>query len=236
MNIIHVSSYEELSRKAADIIAAQVILKPDCILGLATGSTPIGTYQNLIKKYQQGDLDFSKVTTFNLDEYLGLTPDHPQSYRYFMNDNLFHHVNVRPECTHVPDGCAADPKAYGLAYDQAILEQGGIDLQLLGIGNNGHIAFNEPADEFVKETHTVELKQSTIEANKRFFESIEQVPTKAITMGMGSIMQAKKVLLIADGPAKKEAIEKAFYGPICPQVPASILQLHPDLTVICHLD
>ena len=179
---------------------------------------------------------FSKVTTFNLDEYLGLTPDHPQSYRYFMNDNLFHHVNVRPECTHVPDGCAADPKAYGLAYDQAILEQGGIDLQLLGIGNNGHIAFNEPADAFVKETHTVELKQSTIEANKRFFESIEQVPTKAITMGMGSIMQAKKVLLIADGPAKKEAIEKAFYGPICPQVPASILQLHPDLTVICHLD
>ena len=153
-----------------------------------------------------------------------------------MNDNLFHHVNVRPEYTHVPDGCAADPKAYGLAYDQAILEQGGIDLQLLGIGNNGHIAFNEPADEFVKETHTVELKQSTIEANKRFFESIEQVPTKAITMGMGSIMQAKKVLLIADGPAKKEAIEKAFYGPICPQVPASILQLHPDLTVICHLD
>ena len=153
-----------------------------------------------------------------------------------MNDNLFNHVNVRPECTHVPDGCAEDPAAYGLAYDQAIRDKGGIDLQLLGIGNNGHIAFNEPADMFVKETHTVELKQSTIEANKRFFDSIHDVPTRAITMGMGSIMQAKKILLIADGPAKKEAIEKAFYGPICPQVPASILQLHPDLTVICHLE
>ena len=236
MNIIHVSSYEELSRKAADLIAAQILLKPDCVLGLATGSTPIGAYQNLVKKYQQGDLDFSKLTTFNLDEYLGLTGDHPQSYRYFMNDNLFNHVNVRPECTHVPDGCAADPKTFGLAYDKAIADMGGIDLQLLGIGNNGHIAFNEPADIFVAETHTVTLKQSTIEANKRFFNSIDEVPTQAITMGMGSIMKAKKVLLIADGPAKKEAIEKAFYGPITPEVPASILQLHPDLTVICHLD
>ena len=236
MNIIHVSSYEELSRKAADLIAAQILLKPDCVLGLATGSTPIGAYQNLVKKYQQGDLDFSKLTTFNLDEYLGLTGEHPQSYRYFMNDNLFNHVNVRPECTHVPDGCAADPKAFGLAYDKAIADMGGIDLQLLGIGNNGHIAFNEPADIFVSETHTVTLKQSTIEANKRFFNSIDEVPTQAITMGMGSIMKAKKVLLIADGPAKKEAIEKAFYGPITPEVPASILQLHPDLTVICHLD
>ena len=236
MKIIHVSSNEELSRKAADIIASQIILKPNCVLGLATGSTPIGTYQNLVKKYEQGDLDFSQLTTFNLDEYLGLTPDHPQSYRYFMNDNLFNHVNVRPDCTHVPDGCAADPAAYGLAYDEAIAEMGGIDLQLLGIGNNGHIAFNEPADCFVAETHTVILKQSTIAANKRFFNSIDEVPTQAITMGMGSIMKAKKVLLIADGPAKKEAIEKSFYGPITPEVPASILQLHPDLTVICHLD
>lgn len=236
MNIIHVSSYEELSRKAADLIAAQILLKPDCVLGLATGSTPIGAYQNLVRKYQQGDLDFSRLTTYNLDEYLGLAGDHPQSYRYFMNDNLFNHVNMRPECTHVPDGCAADPNAFGRAYDQAIADMGGIDLQLLGIGNNGHIAFNEPADVFVAETHTVTLKQSTIEANKRFFNSIDEVPTQAITMGMGSIMKAKKVLLIADGPAKKEAIEKSFYGPITPEVPASILQLHPDLTVICHLD
>ena len=236
MKIIHVSSYEELSRKAADMIASQILMKPNCVLGLATGSTPIGTYQNLVKKYQQGDLDFSTLTTFNLDEYLGLTGAHPQSYLYFMNENLFKHVNVRPECTNVPDGCAADPKAYGLAYDQAIADMGGIDLQLLGIGNNGHIAFNEPADVFVAETHTVTLDQSTIEANKRFFNSIDEVPTQAITMGMGSIMKAKKILLIADGPAKKEAIEKAFYGPVTPEVPASILQLHPDLTVICRLD
>ena len=236
MRIIRVKSYEELSQKAADLIAAQILVKPDCVLGLATGSTPIGTYQNLIEKYQQGALDFSQVTTFNLDEYLGLTPDHPQSYRYFMNTNLFDHVNLRPECTHVPDGCAADPEAFGKAYDQAILDHGRIDLQLLGIGNNGHIAFNEPADRFVPETHVVELQQSTIEANKRFFDSIDDVPTKAITLGIGSIMQAKKVLLIADGPAKKEAIEKSFFGPICPEVPASVLQLHPDLTVICNVD
>ena len=236
MRIIRVKSYEELSRKAADLIAAQILMKPDCVLGLATGSTPIGTYQNLIEKYQQGVLDFSQVTTFNLDEYLGLTPDHPQSYRYFMNTNLFNHVNVRPECTHVPDGCADDPVAFGRAYDQAILDHGRIDLQLLGIGNNGHIAFNEPADRFIPETHVVELQQSTIEANKRFFNSIEEVPTQAITLGIGTIMQAKKVLLIADGPAKKEAIEKSFFGPVCPEVPASVLQLHPDLTVICNVD
>ena len=236
MKLIRVNSYEELSRKAADLIAAQILLKPDCVLGLATGSTPIGTYQNLVQKYQAGDLDFSQVTTFNLDEYLGLTGDHPQSYRYFMQSNLFDHVNLRPQCTHVPDGCAEDPAAYGAAYDQAILDHGGIDLQLLGIGNNGHIAFNEPGDCFIRETHTVELKQSTIEANKRFFNSIDEVPTRAITLGIGSIMQAKKVLLIADGPAKKEAIEKSFFGPICPEVPAPVLQLHPDLTVICNVD
>ena len=190
MKIIRVNSYEELSRKAADLIAAQILMKPDCILGLATGSTPIGTYQNLVNKYQAGDLDFSAVTTFNLDEYLGLTGEHPQSYRYFMQSNLFDHVNLRPECTHVPDGCAEDPAAYGAYYDRAIAECGGIDLQLLGIGNNGHIAFNEPGDSFVKETHTVELKQSTIEANKRFFNSIDEVPTRAITLGIGSIMAA----------------------------------------------
>lgn len=236
MNFLRVTSYEALSQRAADLIAAQILLKPDCVLGLATGSTPIGAYQALVQKYQRGELDFSRVTTFNLDEYLGLRSDHPQSYRYFMNENLFRHVNLRPECTHVPDGCAADPAAYGADYDRAIAAHGGIDLQLLGIGNNGHIAFNEPGSCFVRETHAVTLKQSTIEANKRFFSSVEEVPTRAITMGMGSIMLARRVLLIADGPAKKEAVEKAFFGPICPEVPASILQLHPDLTVICHVD
>lgn len=236
MQLIRVSSYEELSRKAADIISAQVILKPGCVLGLATGSTPIGTYRQLIERFRRGDLDFSRVTAFNLDEYLGISPEHPQSYHAFMQEHLFRHINICPRCCHVPEGCAEDPRAFARAYDQAIAEHGGIDLQLLGIGNNGHIAFNEPGDAFIKETHVVSLKKSTIEANKRFFTSIDQVPTQAITMGVGSIMQAKKVLLLAEGPVKKNALEKALYGPICPQMPASILQLHPDLTVICHVD
>ena len=236
MQLIRVSSYEELSRKAADIISAQVILKPGCVLGLATGSTPIGTYRQLIERFRRGDLDFSRVTAFNLDEYLGISPEHPQSYHAFMQEHLFRHINICPQRCHVPEGCAEDPRAFARAYDQAITEHGGIDLQLLGIGNNGHIAFNEPGDAFIKETHVVSLKKSTIEANKRFFTSIDQVPTQAITMGVGSIMQAKKVLLLAEGPVKKDALEKALYGPICPQMPASILQLHPDLTVICHVD
>ena len=236
MQLIRVSSYEELSRKAADIISAQVILKPGCVLGLATGSTPIGTYRQLIERFRRGDLDFSRVTAFNLDEYLGISPEHPQSYHAFMQDHLFRHINICPRRCHVPEGCAEDPRAFARAYDQAIAEHGGIDLQLLAIGNNGHIAFNEPGDAFIKETHVVSLKKSTIEANKRFFTSIDQVPTQAITMGVGSIMQAKKVLLLAEGPVKKDALEKALYGPICPQMPASILQLHPDLTVICHVD
>lgn len=236
MQLIRVSSYEELSRKAADIISAQVILKPGCVLGLATGSTPVGTYRQLIERFRRGDLDFSRVTAFNLDEYLGISPEHPQSYHAFMQEQLFRHINICPRCCHVPEGCAEDPRAFARAYDQAIAEHGGIDLQLLGIGNNGHIAFNEPGDAFIKETHVVSLKKSTIEANKRFFTSIDQVPTQAITMGVGSIMQAKKVLLLAEGPVKKDALEKALYGPICPQMPASILQLHPDLTVICHVD
>lgn len=236
MQLIRVSSYEELSRKAADIISAQVILKPGCVLGLATGSTPIGTYRQLIERFRRGDLDFSRVTAFNLDEYLGISPEHPQSYHAFMQEQLFRHINICPRRCHVPEGCAEDPRAFAKAYDQAIAEHGGIDLQLLGIGNNGHIAFNEPGDAFIKETHVVSLKKSTIEANKRFFTSIDQVPTQAITMGVGSIMQAKKVLLLAEGPVKKDALEKALYGPICPQMPASILQLHPYLTVICHVD
>ena len=236
MQLIRVSSYEELSRKAADIISAQVILKPGCVLGLATGSTPVGTYRQLIERFRRGDLDFSRVTAFNLDEYLGISPEHPQSYHAFLQEQLFRHINIFPRRCHVPEGCAEDPRAFARAYDQAIAEHGGIDLQLLGIGNNGHIAFNEPGDAFIKETHVVSLKKSTIEANKRFFTSIDQVPTQAITMGVGSIMQAKKVLLLAEGPVKKDALEKALYGPICPQMPASILQLHPDLTVICHVD
>lgn len=232
MEFITVKTYEELSRKAANIIAAQVIHKPDCVLGLATGSSPIGTYKQLIASYENGDLDFSRVTSVNLDEYIGLDGNHDQSYRYFMDNNLFKSINISPEKTFVPNGCAKDLKAEGDAYDEMIKSLGGIDLQLLGIGIDGHIGFNEPDGFFTKETHLVELDESTIKANARFFESEADVPREAITMGMMSIMQAKKVLLIANGAAKKDILEKAFFGPITPQVPASILQLHPNLTVI----
>ncbi len=232
MRIIHTENYEQLSRQAANIIAAQVILKPDSVLGLATGSTPIGAYDQLIKMYKSGDLDFSKVTTVNLDEYCGLTPDNDQSYRYFMNTHLFNHVNVDPEKTNVPSGIAVDPEAECVRYDKLIEDLGGIDLQLLGIGHNGHIGFNEPDDKYTKETHIVKLGESTIEANSRFFESYDDVPKQAITMGIKSIMNAKKVLLIASGKDKQEIVKKAFFGPVTPAVPASILQLHPDLTVI----
>ena len=232
MKFITATSYKELSRKAAGIIAAQIIHKPDCVLGLATGSSPIGTYDRLVELFENGDLDFSTVTSVNLDEYVGLDGDNDQSYRYFMNKNLFDRVNINKDKTFVPNGLAEDPAAEGEKYDAHIKSLGGIDLQLLGIGLDGHIGFNEPDSFFTKETHLVKLHESTIEANSRFFKSRDEVPTEAITMGMMSIMQAKKVLLIANGAAKKEIMEKAFFGPITPEVPASILQLHPDLTVI----
>lgn len=232
MRYIEVKTYEELSRHAANIIAAQVISKPDCVLGLATGSSPLGTYARLVEGCKNGDLDFSQVTSVNLDEYLGLDGTNDQSYRYFMDKNLFEHINIRPECTFVPDGCSDDPDKIGTAYDAHIKSLGGIDLQLLGIGLDGHIGFNEPDTCFTKATHVVDLHESTIKANARFFENESDVPRQAITMGMGSIMLAKKVLLIANGAAKREIVEKAFFGPITPEVPASILQLHPDVTVI----
>lgn len=232
MNFITVKTYEELSKKTANLIAAQIIGKPDCVLGLATGSSPVGTYDMLTQYYNNGDLDFSAVTSVNLDEYAGLDGSHDQSYRYFMNKNLFNRVNIKKENTYVPSGCADDLVKEGKAYDSLIKNLGGIDLQLLGIGLDGHIGFNEPDEFFTAETHPVNLDPSTIKANARFFESEADVPTKAITMGMMSIIQAKKIVLIANGQAKKEILEKAFYGPITPLVPASILQLHPDVTVI----
>ncbi|MBQ5910935.1 MAG: glucosamine-6-phosphate deaminase [Clostridia bacterium] len=232
MNYIVVDSYKELSRKAAQIIASVVTLKPDCVLGLATGSSPVGTYDRLTEMYENGELDFSRVTSVNLDEYVGLDGSNDQSYRYFMNKNLFDRVNIDKSRTFVPNGLAADPAAEGEAYDNHIKALGGIDIQLLGIGLDGHIGFNEPDSFFTKETHLVKLHESTIEANSRFFASRDEVPTTAITMGMGSIMQAKRVLLIANGAKKKEIMEKAFFGPITPEVPASILQMHPDVTVI----
>ena len=232
MKIYKTKNYEEMSKKAADIIASQVILNPDCVLGLATGSTPVGTYKNLIEWYNNGDLDFSQITSCNLDEYRGLSGEHDQSYRYFMNHNLFDHVNIRKECTYVPDGLEEDSDKAARDYDQIIADQGGIDLQLLGLGHNGHIGFNEPADEFPKGTHVVDLTESTIQANKRFFASEADVPRQAYTMGIGTIMSAKKILVVVSGEDKAEILNKVINGPITPQVPASILQLHPDVTIV----
>ncbi len=225
--------YEAMSRRAADVIGSLIIQKPDCVLGLATGTTPIGTYQNLVAECKSGKLDFSKVRTVNLDEYRNLPFDNDQSYHYFMNDNLFAHVNIDPANTNVPDGLAEDGAAAGKAYDALIDSFGGTDLQLLGLGQNGHIGFNEPDDRFIPETHVVTLTQNTIEANSRLFNDISEVPTQALTMGMWGIMTSKCVLLIANGPKKAEALKKALYGPITPEVPASILQVHPNLIVVC---
>ena len=231
MRIIEVESYKEMSRLAARMIGGQVALKPNCVLGLAAGSSPIGTYEELAADYQAGILDFSQVRTVNLDEYCGLTPDNPQSYRYFMDLHLFGKVNVDKANTHLPNGAAPDMQAECARYEALVESLGWPDLQLLGIGHNGHIGFNEPAEDFPTCVHTVQLAQSTIQANSRLFDRVEDVPTQAVTMGVGAIMKAKRVLLIA-GPDKKEIVEKAFRGPVTPQVPASILQLHRDATVI----
>lgn len=232
MKLIHCKDYDEMSQKAASLFAAQILLKPDCVLGLATGSTPIGTYQKLIEWYKAGQLDFSQVRTVNLDEYVGLDGASDQSYRYFMNNNLFDHVNIDKANTNVPNGKAADMVAEGARYEALIQSIGGIDMQLLGIGNNGHIGFNEPHDSFDRITHEVQLTQSTIEANARFFASMDEVPKTAISMGIGTIMQAKKIVLVANGPKKADTIYDTCFGPITPNVPASALQLHPDVTII----
>lgn len=232
MKIYKTAGYEELSRKAANIIVAQITLKPASVLGLATGSTPVGIYAELVRRYEQSDLDFSELTTFNLDEYLGLSKDDPQSYYYFMQQHLFSKVNMPAERIHIPSGKADPADLECQNYEQAIKVVGGIDLQLLGIGNNGHIGFNEPDEFFEKTTHCVDLDEKTIQANARFFSSVDEVPRRAITMGIGSIMQAKKILLVASGKSKQEILEKSLYGPITPAVPASALQLHPDVTVV----
>lgn len=232
MRIYCTDDYDSMSRRAADILAAQVILRPNSVLGLATGSTPIGIYRRLIDRYKRGELDFAKVISINLDEYAGLAPDHDQSYRRFMQEHLFDHINIRPENTHVPSGLAEDTEAECRRYDRVIEQYGPIDIQLLGIGHNGHIGFNEPGDVFLPDTHAVSLAESTIEANARFFETPAQVPRKALTMGIRPIMQAKRVLVVASGASKAEILEKAFTGPVTPQVPASILQMHPDVTLV----
>ena len=232
MRFISCADYTAMSRQAANLISAQVIVKPNCVLGLATGSTPIGTYKQLIEWYNKGDLSFANVRSVNLDEYKGLSGDHDQSYRYFMQNNLFNHVDIDVANTSVPNGKAEDADAECAAYDAHIRELGGIDLQLLGMGHNGHIGFNEPADEFVGPTHVVELAQSTIDANKRFFASEADVPRQALTMGMAAILQARSVVVVVSGEDKAEIVHKAFFGPITPRVPASLLQLHPSVTVV----
>lgn len=232
MNFITVKDYQTLCRKAANILSAIIINKPTAVLGLATGSTPIGIYRQLIEWHHKGDIDFRDVKSVNLDEYVGLGPRDEQSYHCFMKKNFFDDINIKPENTHIPDGCAADLNAECTLYDKIIKDLGGIDIQLLGIGHDGHIGFNEPDEYFYKPTHVVRLNDSTIQANSRFFGSMDDVPKRAVTMGMISIMQARKILLIANGPAKKDILEKAFDGPITPRIPASILQLHADITVI----
>ena len=232
MKIIKTKDYDQMSRVAANIISAQVIIKPKCVLGLATGSTPIGTYKQLVEWYKKGDVDFSEVTTVNLDEYKGLSPENDQSYRYFMNTNLFDHVNIDKTRTFVPNGLEADSEKACSDYNHIIQDCGGIDLQLLGLGNNGHIGFNEPSNAFEKETHCVALTQSTIDANARFFASMDEVPKEAYTMGIKTIMQAKKIVVVVNGAQKADIVKKAFFGPITPEVPASILQLHNDVTVV----
>ena len=232
MVIYKAKDYQDMSRKAANIISAQIIMKPNCVLGLATGSTPIGTYDQLVEWYNKGDLDFSEVTTVNLDEYKGLPRTNDQSYYYFMHQHLFDRVNIDPERTNVPNGMEPDAEKECGRYEELIRSLGGVDLQLLGLGHNGHIGFNEPGEAFEKETHCVDLTESTIEANKRFFASADDVPKQAYTMGIKTIMQAKKILIVVNGENKADIVERAFFGPVTPEVPASILQLHNDVTLV----
>ena len=232
MRIIKAKDDQDFSKKAASILAAQVTLKPDSVLGLATGSTPIGTYDQLAKRYERGEVDFSQITTVNLDEYKGLDKDNEQSYSYFMNKHLFNRINVDKKRTHLPDGMAADPEKECERYEKLIEELGGVDLQVLGMGYNGHIGFCEPSTTFEKKTICIDLAEATIEANKRFFESADDVPRQAFTMGIGTIMKGKKIMLLVCGEGKADILAKALLGDITPEVPASILQLHPDVIVI----
>ncbi len=232
MKIIRAKDYKDMSRKAANIISAQIIMKPNCVLGLATGSTPIGTYDQLVEWYNKGDLDFSEVTTVNLDEYKGLTRENDQSYYYFMNDKLFSRVNINKDRTFLPDGMEPDSDKACRDYNEIIASVGGVDLQLLGLGHNGHIGFNEPGMAFEAETHCVNLTESTMKANQRFFASMDEVPKQAYTMGIKTIMQAKKILIVISGEDKAQIVKEAFFGPITPKVQASVLQLHNDVIVV----
>lgn len=232
IKLIKARDYEDMSRKAANILSAQVILNPDSILGLATGSTPIGIYNKLVDWYKKGDLDFSSVHTVNLDEYCGLSKDNDQSYYYFMNHHLFYHINIDLNHTHFPNGMEPDAQKECSRYNHIIESMGGIDMQLLGLGNNGHIGFNEPSDTFIKSTHQVTLSQETIDANSRFFNTMDEVPKKAYTMGVGHIMNAKKILMAVSGESKAQILKDLMYGPVTSLIPATILQFHHDVTIV----
>lgn len=232
IEIVIYDSYEDISRHAARIVAQQIRNKPNCVLGLATGSSPIGLYRELIRMHSEDGLDFSCLTSFNLDEYLGLAPQHPQSYRTFMNQNLFEHVNIDLQRTHVPSGVANDIDSHAKAYEQSIYDAGGIDLQILGIGSDGHIAFNEPGSPLDSRTRVVDLEDQTVSDNARFFESIEDVPRQAITMGVGTILEARQILLVANGEGKSSAITNAVHGEVSTQCTASALQNHPNTTFL----
>ncbi|MCQ2431555.1 MAG: glucosamine-6-phosphate deaminase [Clostridia bacterium] len=233
MKIIVCENYEEISQEAAKLVADLMTAKPDCVLGLATGSTPVGMYKKLVEMNKKGEISFEKVTSYNLDEYYPIEPTHDQSYRYFMNQNLFDHVNIDKSKTFVPNGLTKDPAKEGAAYDAAIDAAGGIDLQILGIGQNGHIGFNEPDDALIAGTHITSLTENTIEANSRFFASKADVPTQAFTMGMGSIMKAKKIVLLANGTNKHAAVAQMLDDKITTSCPATFLKLHKDVILIC---
>ena len=232
MRIIKAKSYGDMSRKAANVLSAQVILKSNCVLGLATGASVLGIYEQLIDWYQKGDIDFSGVRTVNLDEYVSLPGNHEQSYRYYMDTNFFQHINIKPENTNLPNGMAENIEEECHRYDTLIEGLGGIDLQLLGLGHNGHIGFNEPNEAFEKLTHCVQLKEITRKANSRFFDKEDPVPKEAITMGIKSIMQAKRIVLCVSGAHKAEILKEVLTGPVTPALPGSILQMHPNLTVV----
>ena len=233
MRIYLTKDYDAMSRKAANIISAQIILKPDCVIGLATGSTPLGLYRQLVEWFRKGDLDFSEVVTVNLDEYQGLGIDDKESYASYMRENLFAHVNLKPENCHLPDGKILDSDEACRRYNSLLESLGRQDLQLLGLGRNGHIGFNEPGEFFGKDVHCVELAKSTVEANRRFFEAGKNVPAYAYTMGIRSILRAKTILVIASGEEKADAVRNVFFGEVTPYVPGSILQLHNDVILVC---
>ncbi len=236
MKLYVCKNYEEMSAKGASIVASVITLKPDCILGLATGSTPVGMYHRLADMNKSGQLDFSQVKTYNLDEYYPISPKNDQSYRYFMDKNLFDLINIDKANTHLLNGEAADTDAECAAYDKAIEAAGGIDIQVLGIGNNGHIGFNEPADQLVGATHKTGLTESTIQANSRFFASADEVPKHALTMGIAPIMKAKKIIMLVSGKNKHAVLREMLSGVLTTQNPATFLNLHDDVTVVCDED